>query len=84
MIDEREIERLLRLLQPAPAAWVEAAQEMPFLLGALEGVLERARTDAAYRDAFQADPGEVLRDAGYELAPDVVAHIMRRLSPPTG
>lgn len=82
MIDDREIERLLRLLQPAPAAWVAAAQELPFLLDSLEDVLERARTDAAFRESLEADPGEVLREAGYELAPDVVAHIMRRLPPP--
>lgn len=82
MTDDRELERLLRLLRPAPPSWVEAAQELPFLLGSLEDVLERARIDAGFRASLEADPGEVLREAGYELAPDVVAHIMRRLPPP--
>jgi len=81
-IDDDEIARLLRLLRPAPAAWVEAAQELPFLLPSLDPLLQRARTDVAFRDALAADPQQVLREAGYDLAPDVVAHVLRRLQPP--
>ena len=83
MTDEHELGRMVRLLPAAPAAWIEAAQALPFLKGELDSILARAEGDAGFRKALLADPNEALHGEGYDLSPSVVAHLMRKLPPET-
>jgi hypothetical protein len=78
-MDEHELGRLIGMLQPAPAEWTRAAQELPFLGTELDVILARARGDEGFREALRSDAGSTLREQGYDLSPSVVAHIMRRL-----
>lgn len=77
--DEERIAALLRRLPPAPAAWVSAAQELPFAQRELDTLVERAERDAAYRAAVLADLEAALAAAGVEPRPAVVRHLRRRL-----
>jgi hypothetical protein len=78
-MDDRQLEHLLRLLPPAPEAWVRAAQELPFVRDEVAAILERAAASSTYRDALLRDPADTLSREGHELSADVVAHILRRL-----
>jgi hypothetical protein len=78
-MDEHELGRLIGMLQPAPAEWTRAAQELPFLTSELDDILSRARGDDGFREALRTDADAALREQGYDLSPSVVAHIMRRL-----
>jgi hypothetical protein len=85
---EEQLAELLGLLRPAPAAWVRAAQELPFARAAVDDVLERADRDEAFCDALRADLEATLFDAGVaptpELLEEVRAHIVEPpLDPPT-
>jgi hypothetical protein len=64
--DEERLGELLGHLPPAPAAWVRAAQELPAALAGLDGIVERAREDAAFRAALTADLEAALAAAGHE------------------
>ena len=81
--DEERLGELLSALPPAPAAWVEAAKELP-LARRLDEIVERADVDEAYRRRVVADPESALVQA------DVVAHaeniemIKRRLDKKKG
>ena len=77
--DEERLGELLRLLSPAPAGWVEAAQELPRARAELDALVERAERDAAFRQALVEDLEEALRAAGVEPRPAVVEHLRRRL-----
>ncbi len=46
--NENELARLLEALAPAPAAWVEAAKELPRMHSEIDGIVERASRDGAY------------------------------------
>jgi hypothetical protein len=76
--DEEHIAGLLRLLRPAPEAWVRAAQELPALRG-LDDIVERARADAQFRRALIADLEAALVSEGYEPSPHVLDAVRRRL-----
>jgi hypothetical protein len=78
-MDEHEMGRLLRLLRPAPAEWVQAAQELPFLSAELADILDRARGDGSFRDRLRTDADATLKEHGYDLSPSVLAHLMRIL-----
>src|SRR5262245_6339790 len=65
--DEERIAELLAVLPPAPAGWVEAAQELPRARAEISGLVERAQADAG-------DPG---RSTASGFSP-----ISRRLLPP--
>jgi hypothetical protein len=81
--DEEHLGELLSALPPAPAAWVEAAQQLP-LMWRLDEIVERAEADEDYRRRVVADPESALAEA------DVVAHaenieiIKRRLEKKKG
>jgi hypothetical protein len=64
--DEEHIGELLGLLPPAPAGWVQAAQELPAARAGLDEIVDRARVDAAYRAAAMADLEAALEAAGHE------------------
>jgi hypothetical protein len=78
-LDEERIAALLRLLPPAPTGWVRAAQELPAARAELDGIVERARDDAAYRAAILADLEAALAAPGIEPSAVVVEHLRRRL-----
>jgi len=77
--DEERLGELLRLLPPAPAGWVEAAQELPGVRAELDALVQRAEQDAAFRQALVDDLEDALRAAGVEPRPVVVEHLRRRL-----
>jgi hypothetical protein len=63
---EERIALLLRLLPPAPLAWVRAAQELPAARRTFDEIVTRAEADLAFRDALIADLEQALAAAGYE------------------
>lgn len=77
--DEERIGRLLRLLPPAPEAWVRAAQELPAARVALDELVARAEQDAAFRRQLEADLERAVAAAGYEPSPFVVSRLRRLL-----
>lgn len=77
--DEERLGELLRLLRPAPAGWVQAAQELPFVRVRLDEIAARAAADAAYREALLADLEAALAREGVEPAGRVVAELRKRL-----
>jgi hypothetical protein len=80
--DEERLGELLRRLPPAPEAWVRAAQELPLARRGLDQILERARTDAAFRLKLMADLETALAQAGYEPDPVLVDAVRERLDRP--
>ena len=78
--DEERIADLLRLLRPAPEAWVRAAQELPLARSGLDDLVERARADDRFRRALIADLESALAQEGYDPDPLVVEALRRRLT----
>jgi hypothetical protein len=76
--DEERIAEVLRLLRPAPEAWVRAAQELPLARSGLDDIVERARADERFRRALIADLESALAAEGYEPDPQVVEALRRR------
>jgi hypothetical protein len=76
--DEERLAHLIRALPPAPDAWVRAAQELPFVRGELDEIVERAEADAAFRRRLIADLEGALAAEGYERDPAVVAALRVR------
>ena len=79
--DEERLGELLRLLPPAPEAWVEAAQELGPARRTLDELVERASADEAFRRALLADLEAALAAAGYEPRPALVRSLRARLAP---
>jgi hypothetical protein len=77
--DEERIGRLLRLLPPAPEAWVQAAKELPAARALLDELVARAEQDAAFRQQLEADLERAVAAAGYEPSPFVVSRLRRLL-----
>ena len=77
--DEERLAELLRLLPPAPAGWVEAAQALPRARTDLDALVRRAQEDATFREALVADLESALLLAGVEPKPSVVDHLRRHL-----
>lgn len=77
--DEQRLAELLRLLRPAPEAWVTAAQELPPVRGRLDELVARAEADARYREQLVADLERALASAGLEPNPVLVAVLRERL-----
>jgi hypothetical protein len=76
--DLGRLAELLAELAPAPAAWVDAAAEMPRLKRDLEQIVGLAETDLAFRAAVVADLESALRGAGMEPTPALVAAVRRQ------
>ena len=77
--DEERIAELLRLLPPAPVAWVRAAQELPAARIEVAELVARAEADAAFRALVIADLEAALAAEGIEATPSVVAALRSRL-----
>lgn len=78
--NEERLGDLLRMLPPAPAAWVAAAQELPVARAQLDTLVERAEADAAFRASVVADLERALLAAGVEPRPALVEHLRKRLA----
>jgi hypothetical protein len=78
--DEERLGVLLRLLRPAPAGWVRAAQEMPGARRTFDEIVTRAEADLAFRVALVADLERALAAEGYEPDRRVLGEIRDRLS----
>ena len=78
--DEERLGLLLRLLRPAPASWVRAAQEMPSARRTFDEIVSRAEADLAFRAALVADLEQALAAEGYEPDRRVLDEIRDRLT----
>jgi len=78
--DEERLAELIAALPPAPAAWVQAAQELPRARAELDGVLARAEADAEFRRACIGDLEAALAAAGYAPDARILAALRARLS----
>jgi hypothetical protein len=79
--DEERLGELLRILRPAPAGWVQAAQELPGARRALDEIVERAEADREFRRALLADLEQALASEGYEPDRRTLDEIRERLRP---
>ena len=78
--DEEHIGELLRALPPAPAGYVQAAQELPRARAEVDGLVERAREDLVFRAALLADIEAALVAEGVEPRPALVDLLRRRVT----
>ncbi len=76
---EESIAALLSELREPPRAWIEAAKELPQARRELDGIVERAAADAAYRKRVLDDLEGALREAGHDPAPALVAALRARV-----
>jgi|APDOM4702015191_1054821.scaffolds.fasta_scaffold239433_2 hypothetical protein len=70
---------LLRLLPPAPPAWVAAAKELPAARASLDALVARATEDAALRARVLAGLEQALAAEGIEPRTHLVDLLRRRL-----
>ena len=78
--NEERLGVLLRLLPPAPAGWVRAAQEMPIARRTFDEIVSRAEADLAFRAALVADLEQALAAEGFEPNRRVLDEIRDRLT----
>jgi hypothetical protein len=78
--DEERVAKLLRVLPPAPQAWVQAAQELPRARRELDEIVALAQTDQSFRDAVIADLETALQERGFDVEPDLLPVLRQRLS----
>ena len=78
--DEERLGEFLRLLRPAPAAWVRAAQELPYARRTFDEIVARAEADRAFREALIADLEKALAREGYEPDRRLVGELRARLT----
>jgi hypothetical protein len=79
LYDEERLGVLLRLLRPAPAGWVRAAQELPAARRTFDEIVARAEADLAFRNALLADLETALAAEGYEPNRPILDEIRLRL-----
>jgi hypothetical protein len=78
--DEIRLGELLRALPPAPAGWVEAAQQLPRVRREMDDIVARAVADSEFRQALIDDLETALRGEGYEPEEIPLEDLRRRLS----
>jgi hypothetical protein len=78
--NEERLAELLGFLKPAPAAWVDAAAELPRLRAVLDDLVARAEADAEFRAVLIADLEAALAREGVEPSPRVVEELRKRFS----
>jgi hypothetical protein len=74
-----ELAQLIALLPPAPAGWVEAAQELPRAKAGLEALIARAEEDAELRARILADLETAFGEADIQPTPGLLDEARRRL-----
>jgi hypothetical protein len=77
--DEERLAELLHALPPAPAGWMQAAQELPALRRELDQIVAKATADANFRAALIADLEAALAAEGYEPNDRLIAELRERL-----
>ncbi len=80
MYDEERLGMLLRILRPAPAGWVQAAQELPSARRSLDEIVLRAEEDAEFRKELIAGLEGALEREGFDPDPRLVDELRKRLS----
>jgi len=78
--DEERLGMLLRLMRPAPAGWLRAAQELPAARRSLDEIVARAEADLAFRQALIADLEAALAREGYEPHGHVASELRKRFA----
>ena len=76
---EERLAELISALPPAPAAWVQAAIDLPAARAAMESLVTRAQADHAAREAILADLETALRDAGVQPSRPLLDDLRARL-----
>jgi hypothetical protein len=76
--DEERLGALLRMLGPAPAGWVAAAQELPAARRSLDEIVARAEADAAFHAALVADLEAALAQEGFEPERRLITELRKR------
>jgi hypothetical protein len=80
-LDEEKLAALLRALPPAPAGWVQAAQELPAARAELDEIVARAEADLEFRQALIADLEAALAAEGFEPTERDLQELRKRLRP---
>ena len=78
-LHEERLGELLHALPPAPAAWVQAAQELSAVRGSLDEIVARAEADLEFRAALIDDLETALGQAGYEPGERLLEAVRKRL-----
>ena len=78
--DIAQLSRLIGMLPPAPADWVQAAQELPRARRELDTIVERAEADQVFREGVVADLETALRAEGIEPTRPLLEELRRRVS----
>lgn len=78
-LHEERLAQLLSALPTAPAAWVQAAKELPQARRQLDEIVELARADAEFRVQLIADLESALTSAGYEPGAALIEAVRARL-----
>jgi hypothetical protein len=78
--DEERLGQLLRLLAPAPVAWVRAAQQLPEARRSLDAIVARAEADLEFRKGLIADLEEALALEGIEPDRRIVDELRKRFA----
>ncbi|HEX4680195.1 MAG TPA: hypothetical protein VH210_13435 [Gaiellaceae bacterium] len=76
--DHDTLGRLIAALPPAPDGWVRAAQELPAARRGIDGIVDRAVADAAYRARVVASLESALADVGIEPTPTLLDELRER------
>ena len=76
--DHDTLGRLIAVLRPVPAGWVRAAQELPAARRGIDGIVNRAVADAAYRERVVADLESALAEVGIEPTPPILEELRER------
>jgi len=74
-----ELAQLIALLPPAPAGWVEAAQELPRARAGLDALIARALEDAELRARVLADLETAFAESDIQPTPSLLDEARRRL-----
>jgi hypothetical protein len=76
--DHDTLGKLIAALPPAPDGWVRAAQELPAARRGIDGIVDRAVADAAYRARVVADLESALAEAGLEPTTPLLEELRER------
>jgi hypothetical protein len=77
---EQELAELLRMLSPAPYAWVSAASELPRIRRAAEQILALAEADADFRQSLIEDLEAALTAADFDPDQRLIDEVEARLA----
>lgn len=81
-ITEEELAELIAVVSPAPAAWVEAAVELPRARATIEELVAQAIADRDRREAVLSDLEAALQAVGVKPRPYLVEDLRARLGVP--